>query len=427
VGGDRVRGFGPALLALLLATPTAAQQVVDLPAQDRILKPQLEDVYRVGSADGQAWEQFGDVTSVGFDAEGRLYVFDRQASHVVVVDPAGTFLRAIGEPGEGPGELRQPGAFAVLRDGTAVFADRGHRAYSLFGPDGGFQRMVSFGGGGDVTRIGEIMADPRGGAVMSGGATMVAMTRVAGSGKVEMPDDRPIERIALAGDSAASDTLARAWFPPRADESPQSMDAGGMHVRVAIPLPRAFEPSLAFGPLPGGGVAFTDSSAYAVKIVDANGTLERVLRRPLRPVPVTKAIQDAERERQLLDLEEGGGPRMMMTTREGGTSRSIGGDAIKQMLQQRIEGMTFYPELPVLLDLTTGWSGKVWAVRRGERPTEPGAIDVLTPTGDYVGTLAAGSTGVPAAFGPGGLVAFIQRDEMDVPMVVVKRLPAILR
>jgi hypothetical protein len=97
------------------------------------------------------------------------------------------------------------------------------------------------------------------------------------------------------------------------------------------------------------------------------------------------------------------------------------------MLQQRIEGMTFFPELSPLLDLATGWSGKIWAVRRADEPTEAGAIDVLTPTGDYVGTLPEGSVGLPAAFGPGGLVAFVERDDLDVPTVVVRRLPAILR
>ncbi len=96
-------------------------------------------------------------------------------------------------------------------------------------------------------------------------------------------------------------------------------------------------------------------------------------------------------------------------------------------MKGRIEAMTFYPELPVLLDLATGWSGKVWAERRSDRPTEPGPIDVLTPTGDYVGTLEEGAVALPSAFGPGGLVAFVETDEMDVPVVVVKRLPAILR
>jgi len=52
---------------------------------------------------------------------------------------------------------------------------------------------------------------------------------------------------------------------------------------------------------------------------------------------------------------------------------------------------------------------------------------VLTPAGQYVGTFAAGSMKLPGAFGPGGLAAFIERDELDVPSVVVKRRPAVLR
>ena len=253
------------------------------------------------------------------------------------------------------------------------------------------------------------------------------MTRVAASGSVEMPDERPIERIALAGGIVAVDTLAQGWFPPRADEAPQHVSAGGMSVRVAIPEPRAFEPSLAFGPLPDGGVAYSDSSAWEIKVIDAGGSLQRILRRPIRPTPVTRAMQEAEKKRRLDELDQGGGPRMMMTTSDGRTAQPVSGDAIKEMMRGRIDAMTFFPELPVLLDVSTGWSGKVWAERRGRTPTDPGPIDVVTPTGQYVGTLAAGAPGLPSAFGPDGLVAFIDKDEMDVPVVVVRRLPAILR
>jgi hypothetical protein len=111
----------------------------------------------------------------------------------------------------------------------------------------------------------------------------------------------------------------------------------------------------------------------------------------------------------------------------GGGARPISQDAVKDMMRSQIDKLEFYPELPVLLNLKTGWSGKIWVVRRGQKPTEPGPVDVLTPAGQYVGTFTAGSVPLPAAFGPEGLVAFIERDELDVPTVVVKRLPAVLR
>jgi hypothetical protein len=79
------------------------------------------------------------------------------------------------------------------------------------------------------------------------------------------------------------------------------------------------------------------------------------------------------------------------------------------------------------MNLRTGWSGKIWALRRGEEPTVPGSLDVLTPAGQYVGTFPSGALDLPAAFGPEGLVAFLELDEFDVPTVVVQRLPAVLR
>ena len=62
------------------------------------------------------------------------------------------------------------------------------------------------------------------------------------------------------------------------------------------------------------------------------------------------------------------------------------------------------------------------------RGTDPdGPIDLLTADGRYLGTLRADATSMPSAFGPDGLVAFVERDELDVPTVVVKRLPTEVR
>ena len=56
-----------------------------------------------------------------------------------------------------------------------------------------------------------------------------------------------------------------------------------------------------------------------------------------------------------------------------------------------------------------------------------GPIDVVTAEGRYVGTFPAGATKMPDAFGPGGLAAFIELDDLDVASVVVRRLPAEVR
>ena len=259
---------------------------------------------------------------------------------------------------------------------------------------------------------------------------MVSMSRQGPGTPPALPTDRPIERISLAGAAAEAKVVARGWEPPRpqAGQSQVRVGGGGSFV-AAVRGPRTFEPPLLMGALADGGVAYSDSSAYAVKVVSPTGAIQRIIRRPFAPRPVTDAMKEAEKERRLAELESGGGPQMRIVVAGpgGGAGRPISQDAIRDMMRGQIEQMEFYPELPVLLNLRTGWGGKIWAVRRGSQPTEPGAIDVLTPAGQYVGTFAAGSMELPAAFGPEGLVAFIQRDELDVPTAVVKRLPAVLR
>ncbi|HKJ00816.1 MAG TPA: 6-bladed beta-propeller [Longimicrobiales bacterium] len=431
-GGDVERyGVGTGwwvLAGLVLAGPAAAQQTVDLPAQDKNLPVAFDDVFRVGSMDGADWETFGEIGGVAFDRQGRLYVFDRQSSRVVVTDASGNFVREVGKAGEGPGELRQPMGFAVLRDGSIVISDMAHRAYVVYGPDGTYQRMVSFGGDGSMIVLGDLSADPRGDAVFMGGGRMsISMSRSGPAEPPAPPTNRPIKRIGLSGTDAAEEVLVEAWQPPR-PQGPQTLSGGGMRFSVAMAGPRTFEPGLYVGPLPDGGVAYVDSAAYAVKVVDGNGTLQRVLRRPFTPRPVTPALQEAEKQRRLDELEAGEGPQMRIVTSSGsGAPRALNPEAVKEMMKGQLEQMQFYPELPVVMNLATGWTGKIWVVRRGQQPTEPGPIDVLTPAGQYVGTFAVGSTALPSAFGPDGLVAFIERDEFDVPTVVVKRLPAVLR
>lgn len=413
-----------ATVALLLSGgQLVGQEISDLPAQDRSLNANFEEVFSVGSFDGEEWETFGEIGGLAFDAGGRLYIFDQQSSRVVVVDDSGQLVREIGQPGEGPGELRMPLNFTVLRDGTTVIADMGHRAYSIFGADGEYDRMVTMGGGGGMIRLGELQADPTGMAIFSGGGGMRIQV---GPGAGPEPTTRPIERIVLQGEDAVAETVAEGWLPPPEDQEVE-MSGGGMQFSMSAG-PRVFEPGLHTGVLPNGGLVYADTSTYDVKVVDADGTLQRVLRRSFIPRPVTEAIIEAERERQLDELEEGGGPRMrIVTAGPGGQRNELGGDAVREMLRGRVEQMQFFHELPVIMGLSTGWEGTIWVQRRGEEPTEAGAIDLLKADGQYVGTFEAGETGVPTAFGPDGMAAFIETDEFDVPTVVVRRLSERIR
>jgi len=369
-----------------------AQEVIALPAEDRLLDADFEEVYRVGALDGDEWEAFGRVSAVGFGESGNLYVMDDQGGRIVVVSREGRFVREFGGLGDGPGEFSESSntavGFAVLRGGRTVVFDPGHSAFQLFGADGEFERSVRMPG--NLLYLIRNLAPARDGRNVIT-TSMGAFGRGGPSGDPE-PPFRPVYRMVLTGDEAVQDTVVRAWRP--------SADPDG------------FAPALEAAALPDGGLVYTDSSAYAIKVATADGNLRRVLTRPFRPEPVTGRIRDEEIQRQLEIVEE----------RAAGSSDPFAA-ARAEMGRNRIMNMEFHHEVPVVRTLRTSWEGTIWVHRRGEEPAGDGPIDVLTPDGRYIGTLATGTTAMPSAFGPDGLVAFRERDEFDVSEVVVKRLP----
>lgn len=399
-----------AALTTVLALGTtllAAQEVIELPAEDRLLDGTFEDVYRIGSFDGDEWETFGIIGAVAFDASGNLFVLDSQAGRIVVVGTDGGFLREFGGVGDGPGEFGGDNSsgirLVVLPSGAVAAYDPDHRHFSVFGTGGEFERTVRMSGG-LLYMLPPLQAEP-------GGKSVIATARVFAIDinalrNREEPDEptfRPILRFGLSGEDVVEDTVARAW------ESPS--DASG------------FAPPLVVGALPDGGVAYVDSSAYAIRVMSPEGNLVRVLTRPIQPEPVTDRIREAEIERQLEELD---GSNELGADRAGGQR----GAMMAQMAAFRrsgIQSMTFHDVVPVMSALKTGWGGTIWARRRGEGVVREGPIDLLTPDGRYLGTFAADATAMPSAFGPDGLVAFVERDELDVPTVVVRRLPSELR
>ncbi|WP_419948986.1 6-bladed beta-propeller [Candidatus Palauibacter sp.] len=434
----------PLPLSSSLAVPVLrAQEVIEVTGRDRRIEPGFEEVYRVGVLDGESWEMFASVGQVAFDAEGNLYVFDGTAGpmrfggvslmrsgevRVLVFDAAGRFVREFGSSGGGPGEFNMPMGFAVLRDGTVVVSDVGHRAYQLFDASGEFQRMVRADDGPDAASIpaDDMQPDPRGGAVFAGGSVGLSI-RTAGGGEGAPPTSRPVLRVGLDGEVAYADTVVDGWLPPRTDLDDLASNDVPAQLRDALrgmAMPTVFEPRFLVGVLPDGGIVHSDSSAYALKVTPPGARdVARTIRRPFDPEPVTEAVQSAYEERVAAArraLGGTGGARILqfVGAAEGNNPRP----QATFELEER-----YYHEVPVLRGLATTWEGRIWVQRRGEEPESDGPIDVLTAEGAYLGTYAADATEIPDAFGPNGLAAFIEHDELDVARVVVRRLPAEVR
>ncbi len=80
-------------MAAALACPTAdAQQVLELPAEDRFLTAGLEEVMRIGKG-GPEWEALVDVTGVAFDVAGNLFIADLTFNDLrILVDRSGELV-----------------------------------------------------------------------------------------------------------------------------------------------------------------------------------------------------------------------------------------------------------------------------------------------------------------------------------------------
>ncbi len=415
--------------ALLAPTPLFPQQVTQLPSRDHPLDPVFQEVFRVGVLDGEPWEMFATIPRVAFDARGNLYVFDRAPGsssadlRVVIFDPSGAFVREFGSVGDGPGEFRQPRSYAVLRDGTVVVGDIGHEAYQLFDPTGEFLRLVRMARTETSRRVGDvtvtlqvvraIQPDPRGGAVYT---LEDAETTDSTAGERLAPAFRTIARHRLDGEDVETSAAVRAWHPPRGDTESSVSVSGSDDTRDIISRqlrstldagasafrnPPIFEPAVRMALLPDGGIVYSDSTAYALKITGpGGGPTVRTITRPFHPQPVTPQIEEEYRRKR--DERE----------------PDVPAGRISITLQRE----SFYPVIPVIRRVRATWEGRIWVMRQGDELLEDGPIDVLTADGEYVGTYRTGATKMPDAFGPDGLIAFIELDEFDVASVVVRRV-----
>ncbi len=389
------------LLLTIAASTAHAQLVTTLPGEDRPLAPTLTEVYRLGSAAADAdWQVFSAIPAAGFDGDGNLYLLDAP-SRVVIVGPDGGLLSQFGGIGEGPGEFGDPGQLDVWPSGRMVVLDMGRGAYHLFGPGGAFERRV---------RMKIVQPD----IYWSVRAHAYGARPVPRETAVFSDGGRDILRIDLSSEEVRTETFVEAWAPPGTEirhGSLADVTAGGLW---------GFEPPLVFDALPDGGIAFSDSTAYAIKITDPSGDLLRVLSRPIQPHSVTEQIKERERARRLAELTPSRNENIPPSARAMLALALSGGT-------RAIEDMQFFPEIPVIHALRTTWEGMLWVQRRGDgSDVDRGPIDVLDPNGRYVGTIVE-QMRMPDEFGPDGLVVFLEKDEFDVPVIVVKRLPPSLR
>ena len=414
--------------------------------QDVLLAADFREVYRVGGFNAPRWAEFSAPPLVSFDQAGRLYALDVTVGQIVVLDRDGELVRTIGRKGEGPGEFYIASTFAVWPDGRLAVADAGHNGYQIFAPDGEFDRLVRVGSRMnplasmvDVRSV--IRPDPVSGAIVAQGssAEMDAIVGLADELLGEQApneggvSDRGLERLNVEGDAVVAEAILEAWRPLKDEaemrEDLSLADLGSMvesMLRMLVGETPWFEPRFLWDVLPDGQIVYSDSTVYKIKLADRRGQVMRVLGRPVRPVSVTRRIRDAVRERELEALEEASGDGFLAGL-EAGAEGGLA-DQMKEVMREETENREFYAEIPVLAALRATWDGALWIQRTSEESWDsPYLIDVMRADGAYVGTFGVEAMQMPNAFGPDGLVAFVELDELDIPTIVVRRLPPEVR
>ncbi len=353
----------------------------------------LEEEMKIGAVEGNVDYQFGQIGFMTLDSQHQLYVLDAQAQEVKVFSPSGEFLRRIGRPGEGPGELR--GAIYVVM-GTGD---------TLFVPDTQNQRLSRFAT--DGTALSSVRMSIEDGlpAVFQSTDAGVIAVQIRPLSLPNRPAPDSMDAIVrLNSDGSMGDTLMR--FP-----SGRTLNLGGASPEINL---YAAEPAWQ---LRGDGkILFGVNDQYRVSVYSADGTLERIITKPFVREPVSQRDKDA-----VLGFMEG-------MWRDAG---------VPPALLQQLRGMVHFGEFfPAFSAIQSGLEGTTWiqhvqsaAALSDEELADFNLIedsgapewDVFDAEGRFLGVVAMPPRFAPRLFRDDKIYG-VWRDDLDVQHVVRLRI-----
>lgn len=289
-------------------------------------------------------------------AAGRIYALDWTGERVAVFDREGAFVEWIGRRGDGPGEFRNPSALAVAGDGTLHVLDGGRGVVSRWTPSG------------------ELVDERR------------APASYWGPGLAVSRGDRVYVSSSESG-MEQRETLVR----DRGGETDELHSL--VRERVMMELPcvrqpaaRVLAPSVVWA-LRGDTAWVRHGPGYRIDVL-SGGRRIASYRRPLEPIPVTRAMAEAR---------VGMGPY-------AGLMRACGVSAAEV-----VDAVGHVESVSPIFRLAADPAGRLW-VTRTDDGVRPARVDVLGAGGEYLGTLDLAA--IPVAFlsdsafvavSPGGL------------------------
>lgn len=358
-----------------------------------------DTLFVLGDAFAEEEYQFNQATSAGLAAgeEGDLLVLDRQGKRVLRYGRDGAHRATYGREGGGPGELSQPLGIGVGPGDTIWVSDFSNSRLTGYPPEGGEPRLLPFpeNSGFPGQRI----------AAVGESFVLRFQPRFAGRGD-RTDEERPMLSLIRyhREDLTPRDTLWMSSEPPT-DIVQLEM---GNRLMVTV-MPREFHPEVLWATFSDGGAVVSDTAAYVLHLVDANGDPVLRIERDPPPRAVTEADRAAARDRVREESVSGGGIRV------GGGGPDE--ETQKRLLEQRLAKMTFAELVPRVLQLRVDHRDRIWVGVSEEGADELSRIDIFHRSGHLVGQLRGFP--MPDVFLTDDRVAVLQRDDLDVQQLVV--------
>ena len=97
----------------------------------------LVEEMSIGELEGEQEYLLGQIVGIAVDSLDRVYLLDRLGPSLRLYDAGGNFVREVGSPGQGPGELGSPDSgLQILSDGRVAVRDPGNARIQLFDSTG---------------------------------------------------------------------------------------------------------------------------------------------------------------------------------------------------------------------------------------------------------------------------------------------------
>lgn len=352
-------------------TDSAGIAIVTNPPSDAVyatIAP--KPILSIGAVEGPDEELFGRIASATRDGAGHFIVADRQSGKIRVFDAGGTYLRTLGNSGEGPGEFRALAGAWPAAEGVIVAVDGRLDRITQFGPEGQLLATATLRGPGEQPLITPIRL--AGSDALLSRVQSLNFPTLVEQGTFSLEDafeglsnprgNRPeyLVRHDLAG--ALIDTVAT--VPGQATQI-STQDRGANLSIMMIQVPFSAAPVASASPT--GRVAVTTGRSYEFSLHGSGGTLERIVRLAEEPPVRTDAHVEA-------------------WVRGGSASgRESPDDAQVEATIRRYEETPMPERLPAWNSLLIADGGEIWARRFAIRGGEAVPRDVFGADGNYLG------------------------------------------